>query len=156
MYSHASSDYSCPMCNRLKGNEDDYTAKEDIVYKNYLVTAFISPKWWVNNLGHVIIISNKHFENIYDLPSEYGHAIFDISKGIAIAFKKVYRCDGVSIRQHNEPAGNQDVWHYHLHVFPRFINDNLYINHKNSRFVSKEDRLPYAIKLREYFEKNKS
>jgi len=30
------------------------------------------------------------------------------------------------VRQHNEPAGNQHVWHYHLHVFPRYADDMLY------------------------------
>lgn len=51
-------------------------------------------------------------------------------------------------RQHNEPAGNQDVWHYHLHVFPRFVNDKLY---KSDRENTKpEERLEYAQKLRHY------
>jgi len=40
--------------------------------------------------------------------------------------KQAWKCDGVSTRQHNEPAGNQDVWHYHMHVFPRWDNDDLY------------------------------
>jgi histidine triad (HIT) family protein len=40
--------------------------------------------------------------------------------------KQVYDCDGVSTRQHNEPAGNQDVWHYHLHVTPRYHGDRFY------------------------------
>ena len=55
-------------------------------------------------------------------------------------------CDGVSSRQHNEPAGNQDVWHYHLHVFPRWENDKLYFERRHS--TSPEQRRPYAEKLR--------
>lgn len=39
--------------------------------------------------------------------------------------KAAYGCDGVSTRQHNEPAGDQDVWHYHLHVVPRWHGDAL-------------------------------
>lgn len=40
--------------------------------------------------------------------------------------KQAFGCDGVSTRQHNEPAGDQDVWHFHLHVFPRWTGDDLY------------------------------
>jgi histidine triad (HIT) family protein len=40
--------------------------------------------------------------------------------------RRAYACDGTSLRQHNEPAGNQDVWHHHVHVFPRFTGDELY------------------------------
>ena len=154
MYSHTPSGYLCPMCNRLSGYEDEYAAKEDIVLQTDLVTAFISPKWWINNPGHVIIIPNKHFENIYNLPQEYGHAVFDTAQKIAVAFKEAYRSDGTSLRQHNEPAGNQDIWHFHLHVFPRYNNDNLYLNHDKSSYTSKEERLPYANKLRNYFSTN--
>jgi histidine triad (HIT) family protein len=40
--------------------------------------------------------------------------------------KSHYSCDGISTRQHNEPAGHQDVSHYHLYVFPRYAGDHLY------------------------------
>jgi histidine triad (HIT) family protein len=55
-------------------------------------------------------------------------------------------------RQHNEPAGNQDVWHYHMHVFPRYAGDDLYFTRPQQDFSPAEQRLPYADKLREHFE----
>ncbi|MCY9662658.1 hypothetical protein P5G65_22670 [Paenibacillus chondroitinus] len=69
---------------------------------------------------------------------------------LAKAFKSVYKCEGVSTRQHNEPAGNQDTWHYHLHVFPRYKNDNMY--RSEGRKTTIEERIEYAEKLRTYFE----
>jgi len=88
---------------------------------------------------------------MYALPASYAHRIQDIAKEVALAFKKVYKCDGVSTRQHNEPAGGQDVWHYHLHVFPRYENDNLYQNLSLAEFVPFEQRNVYAERLRVYF-----
>lgn len=44
----------------------------------------------------------------------------------ALALKAALSCDGISTRQQNEPAGDQDVWHYHVHVFPRYADDGLY------------------------------
>ncbi len=37
-----------------------------------------------------------------------------------------YGCEGISTRQHSGPGGGQEVWHYHLHVLPRWRNDRLY------------------------------
>ncbi len=91
---------------------------------------------------------NGHYENIFDLSLEYATAIHAAAQRIAVAFKQAYHCHGVSTRQHNEPAGNQDVWHYHLHIFPRYPNDQLHalINHR--RRTTPEERLPYAERLR--------
>jgi histidine triad (HIT) family protein len=152
MHSHTPENYDCPFCrisNNDFSNESVYTKAQDIVFQTPLATAFISSHWWPNNAGHVLVIPNQHFENIYDLPLEYGADIHKTARQIALAFKHVYNCDGVSTRQHNESAGNQEVWHYHLHVFPRYHNDDLYTLFR--RLTTPEERLPYAQKLREYF-----
>lgn len=115
-----------------------------------MAAAFIAPLWWPNNEGHVLIIPNAHFENIYELPRQYAHRIQDIAQQIAIAFKHVYRCDGVSTRQHNEPAGGQDVWHYHLHIFPRYVDDNLYSSQRTREFAPPAKQQEYAEKLRKF------
>jgi histidine triad (HIT) family protein len=88
--------------------------------------AFISAHQWTKYRDYVLIIPNQYFENLYELPDEVGGKIHSLSRRSVLAKKAVYRCDGVSTRQHNEPAGNQDVWHYHLHVFSRYEQDNLY------------------------------
>lgn len=153
MYNHAPKDFKCPLCLIVNGEDNpDFFAKvSDIFYKDEFITAFIGGKWWPNNIGGTIIIPNKHFENLYDIDLNYGHKIFDFSKKLAIALKKVYKCDGVSTRQHNETAGNQDVWHYHVHVTPRYIDDNLYINNDKKYWSTPEQRKPYVEKLKKYF-----
>lgn len=151
---HEPADYLCPFCNWLAGNETEYKQNNDIVYQDSLVTAFISPKWWVNNPGHVIIIPNEHIENLYTIPDALLAHVYTTTKRIAIAMKTAYGCDGTSTRQHNEPAGNQDVWHFHTHLFPRYQNDQLYENHANKSFVEPTERRPYATKLREELAKH--
>jgi histidine triad (HIT) family protein len=152
LYNHEPQNYICPFCLIVQGVENEHvlTKPVDIIFQNEYITAFIAAGWWKNNKGHVIIIPNEHIENIYELPSELSSRIHDLEKEVAIAFKKIYGSDGVSSRQHNEPCGNQDVWHYHLHVFPRYKDDNLY---ETKREISKaEDRIEYADKLKRYFE----
>lgn len=96
----------------------------------------------MNNPGAVLVIPKKHYENIYDIPDELLAEVYKVVKRIAIAVRSAYDCEGTSTRQHNEPSGNQDVWHLHVHVFPRYKDDNLYMNHKNTKFVDVATRLP--------------
>lgn len=150
MYHHAPEDYGCPFCRFKEG--DNAIRPSEIVYQDKHIIAFISRDWWPNNPGHVLITPREHFENIYELPDYLSDRIHRLEKRVAIALKNVYLCDGVSSRQHNEPSGSQDVWHYHLHVFPRHKNDDLYL-HQRVR-ANHEDRVQYAQKLQAYFEKN--
>ncbi len=74
----------------------------------------------------------------------------DGAKRVAAAIRETYGCHGISMRQHNEPAGNQDVWHFHVHVFPRYEDDDLYRNLLRVRWTTKKERAPYAERLRAY------
>ncbi|HSE29629.1 MAG TPA: HIT family protein [Candidatus Saccharimonadales bacterium] len=153
MYKHEPKEYLCPFCHFLAGNEDKYNNTEDIVYQTKLATAFVSPKWWINNPGHVLVVPNGHYENIYNIPDEHLAEVAKVTKKVAIAIRETYNCAGTSTRQHNEPAGNQDVWHLHVHVFPRHESDDLYLNTNEHRFVNEAERKPYADKLKAYFAK---
>lgn len=152
MYNHAPQNYICPICLGVQGIENDDTMirQTDIIYKDELVTAFIGSIWvGQNNPGHPLVVPNDHFENVYDMPIEVGHRIFDVSKKVALALKEVRKCDGVTFRQNNEPASSQHAFHYHLHLFPRFVGDELDTQIKNSYRPSPEERKPYADALRE-------
>lgn len=151
MISHQPQDYVCPFCDWLAGNETEYKQNSDIVYQTRDITAFIAPKWWVNNPGHVIVIPNRHVENLYTISEQSLYNVYGAVKKVALAIREAYGCTGTSTRQHNEPDGNQDVWHFHVHVYPRYKNDQLYKNHDNKKFVGTEARREYADKLKNYF-----
>jgi len=144
MYNHAPDDYVCPFCRIVQKLDEDRIP--DIVYQNEDITVFIGLDHLPNNLGHAIIIPNQHFENIYDLPIHIATQIHECARELALAFKESYSCDGITIQQHNEPASDQVVWHYHLHVIPRFKNDNLY-NCQPLKLTANE-RAKYAKRLR--------
>ena len=151
MYNHAPENYICPFCMLIQGIEDKYviSVQSDIIYHNTSVTASISSHQRPNNPGNVIIMPNEHFENIYDLPLHYAVEIHRVARLVALAMKAVFDCEGVSTRQHNEPAGNQDVWHYHMHVTPRYQGDQFYT--AQWKRMSTDERAIYADNLRSYF-----
>jgi histidine triad (HIT) family protein len=151
MFNHAPDGYQCPFCLVVGGGEDELTKQRDIVLWTERAMAFVASRWWPNNRGHVLVVPTEHHENLYDLPAIYGHAVHDVVREVAIGMKRTYHCDGVSTRQHNEPAGYQDAWHYHVHVFPRYDGDELYNTRHLPEPATAEEREPYALRLREYF-----
>ncbi len=148
MYTHAPDNYHCPFCLLVQGIENPHVAsvQSDIIYHNPAITAFISAGQYPNNLVSVIIVPNEHYENIYDLPVHYALDIHWLARLVALAMKAAFACDGISTRQHNEPAGNQDVWHYHLHVIPRYPDDRFYLT--SSAIMPVPERARYADLLR--------
>lgn len=150
MYSHAPVHYRCPFCAIAAGQEVEYayTIADDIVLHTDHVTGFISSHWWPRNQGHVILIPNAHYENIYTLPDDLGAALFRAARRVALALKLAYGCEGISTRQHNEPGGMQEVWHFHFHVFPRYYDDGLYIRTPERFMTNPCQRRPYAEKVR--------
>ena len=152
MYNHAPPDYACPFCRIVRGEPDElvYSTEADVVYRTASVTALVSSHQWPGNEPNIIVVPNEHFENIYDLPANYAGEIHAIAQKIALALKAAYGCEGVSTRQHNEPAGSQDVWHYHLHVTPRHLGDVFYSRIPQKRLMPAEARAGYAERLRAY------
>jgi histidine triad (HIT) family protein len=148
MFNHAPEDYDCPFCRLIRGGEDALTSQADVVLRTEHALAFVASRWWPNNRGHVLVIPAAHYENLYDLAPEYGHAVHDVVRQVAIAIRSTYDCAGTSTRQHNEPAGYQDAWHYHVHVFPRYPNDRLYNTLPLPTPATPAQRAPYAATLR--------
>lgn len=150
MYNFAPENYKCPICVALKGieNQDTLISQSDFVYRDELLSAFISSFFIGNNPGHVIIVPNTHFENIFDLPENYSAKIAQVAKTISLAVKETYSADGITTLQNNGPAGGQHAFHYHFHVFPRYEGDALHENMMDKKGTTSEERKPYAEKLK--------
>lgn len=99
MYNHAPKDYNCPICLAIAGIENDETwiKQADIFYKDEVITGFISSKFIRGNEGHVLLVPNKHYENIYDLQPKVGHRIISIGKKVAIALKRLETVMGLTL-----------------------------------------------------------
>ncbi len=153
MYNHAPENYVCPLCIAVSGveNADTLVKQSDIVYQDDNVTVLVNSFFIKNNPGHVIVIPNKHFENLYEIPTEYLHQIIDVAQKSALALKQAYQCEGVALLQNNEPAGGQHAFHFHLHVFPRYENDELHLNMGNKQLADPTVRAEYAEKLKKVY-----
>jgi len=81
-------------------------------------------------------------------PPELGSAIYGAAQKVAFALKRAYGCDGISTRQHSEPAGSQEVWHYHLHVTPRYMDDLFYNGIYHKALMGTEERAAHSARVK--------
>ena len=141
---HAPERYDCPFCHILKGGNE--ARKEEIVYEDDSVAVFPAKHHKIGNEGNLLVVSKSHIENLYDLPAGIAQPLLTATKLAARVLKSVLECDGITIRQNNEPASGQDVWHYHIHVIPRYVGDN-YVSAK-WKVSPERERFALAQKLR--------
>ncbi len=73
--------------------------------------------------GHVLIIPKVHVPDVYDIDQETSDAVFRLTVEIAKAVKAALYCDGLNLLQANERAGQQEVFHFHVHVVARYRGD---------------------------------
>jgi histidine triad (HIT) family protein len=132
----------------VAGRETERNRNDDVVWRDERTTAFVSPRWWPGNPGHVIVIPNAHFADLHEIPEDELGAVYATAKRVAGALREAQGCDGTSTRQHNGSGAGQDVFHFHVHVFPRFAGDGLYARDSEHRWTTAEERAPYAARLR--------
>ncbi len=150
--SHAPAGYECPFCDLATGQfqaPGNLCEPGDIIYSDSLALAFIASHGFEPQPGHVLVVPRDHYELLYELPDDVAARIMTVTRDMAIAIKKAWKPDGISTRQHNEPAGSQHVWHYHQHVLPRWHDDGFYFTPKRP-IVPPSVRAQKAAELRAF------
>ena len=107
----------CIFCDIAAG-----TGTASVVYHDVLVTAFmdIQPV----NPGHVLVIPNRHATGLADLDETAGARMFVVGRQVARALRQSgVRCEGVNLFLADGAVAGQEVFHVHLHVFPRYQGD---------------------------------
>ena len=124
-------DENCIFCKLANGDIPTATVYEDEYLRAIMDAA-------PANKGHIIILPKSHAANIYELEDEYVSRTFVLAKKLAVALKKLTGCDGVNILQNNGGAAGQTVFHFHVHVIPRFKDDDCTIVWKPTSYEDGE------------------
>jgi histidine triad (HIT) family protein len=104
---------ACIFCKIIEG-----TIPSAKIYEDEHVLAFmdIMPV----TKGHTLLIPKTHRENIYDLPAEEAAHLFSVVPKIANALKDEFKPLGMNLLQNNGAHAGQAVFHFHLHLIPRY------------------------------------
>ncbi|MEK7538643.1 MAG: HIT domain-containing protein [Patescibacteria group bacterium] len=114
----------CLFCKIIAGN-----IPTEKVYEDAECFAFLD----INpvNIGHTLLVPKAHHANLYETPDEILAHLAPIIKKLAIVVKKAVLADGINIEMNNDSAASQLIFHTHIHIIPRFLNDEAhYWKHK--------------------------
>jgi histidine triad (HIT) family protein len=95
----------------------------EIVREDEHTVAFMDINPWTR--GHALVIPRNHSPNLYEVgEDDLGHTS-SAAKQLALRMRERLRCDGVNLLNASEPAAWQTVFHFHMHVIPRYEGDTL-------------------------------
>lgn len=114
---------SCIFCKIANGDIPSKTIYEDDEFR---IILDLGPA----TKGHALIIPKQHYANLYELPDEVAGRVFQLAKKTAILMTDKLKCDGFNIVQNNGEAAGQTVFHFHMHLIPRYKEDQQQIGWK--------------------------
>ena len=109
-------DENCIFCKLANGD-----IPTNIIYEDEMFTVILdaSPA----TKGHALILPKEHAANIYELNDETASKIFVLAKKLATKMTEILKCDGFNIVQNNGEVAGQTVFHFHMHLIPRYKGD---------------------------------
>lgn len=88
--------------------------------------------------GHALILPKSHYKNIYDIPEELSADVMKLAKKMAALMTDKLQCDGFNLVQNNGEQAGQTVFHFHMHLIPRYKDDGQTISWKPGNVSSEE------------------
>lgn len=122
---------NCIFCKIIAGDIPSATVYED---RDFKVIMDISPA----AKGHLIILPKKHAADLFELDEDTASKVLFVAQKVAKAVKEELNCDGINILQNNGEAAGQTVFHYHVHIIPRYDGDTVQMTWEHGKYADGE------------------
>ncbi len=110
-------DDNCIFCKIANGEIPSRTLYED---EDFRVIMDMAPA----TKGHSLIMPKNHYKNIYEIADDTAAKVFPLAKKMATLMTEKLGADGFNIVQNNNEVAGQTVFHFHVHLIPRYNDDN--------------------------------
>lgn len=134
-------DEKCIFCKIANGEIPSATLYED---EDFRVILDLGPA----SKGHTLILPKEHYKDLYHLDDEIAAKALVLAKRMITKLTEVLGCEGYNIVQNNGELAGQTVFHFHMHLIPRYKNDNVGLGW-NVGTLTEEDKLEILSKLNE-------
>lgn len=104
---------NCIFCKIANGEIPAATLYED---EDFRVILDLGPA----TKGHALLLPKKHVANLYELPDELAAKAMILAKKMAVKMTAAFACDGFNLVQNNGECAGQTVFHFHMHLIPRY------------------------------------
>ena len=131
---------NCIFCKIAAGEIPSYTIYEDDDFKAFMD---ISPA----SKGHTILIPKEHADNLFELDETVASKLLPVAVRIAKALKAELHCEGLNLLQNNGEIAGQTVFHFHMHIIPRYKVDKVVVKWVEDKYEGEPlDQLSEKIK----------
>jgi histidine triad (HIT) family protein len=110
-------DENCIFCKIASGEIPSRTLYED---NEFRVIMDLNPA----TKGHALILPKEHFKNLYEISDETASKVLPLAKKMATLMTEKLGCEGFNLIQNNNEIAGQSVFHFHMHLIPRYTDDN--------------------------------
>ena len=126
-------DANCIFCKIIDGQIPSNTIYEDDEFK---VILDVNPA----SKGHALILPKEHYSNLFEIEAEVAARAMKLAKKLATHMTEVLKCDGFNLLQNNNEVAGQTVFHFHMHLIPRYENmkNNDILNWSHETFSAEE------------------
>ncbi len=114
-----------------------------IIYEDDQVIAFLDISQATP--GHSLVVTKKEYRNIFELPEEVASHIFKVVVKIAKAINFSLKPKGLNILNNNEETAGQTVFHYHIHLIPRYDDSDVLFSMDNNFGKDSEEELEKRV-----------
>ncbi|MDV3158115.1 MAG: HIT family protein [Pigeon pea little leaf phytoplasma] len=120
-----------------------------IIYEDDLVMAFLDISQATR--GHTLVITKKVYSNIQDVPQDIFFYLFKIVYQISHTLIKAFKASGLNLINNNGEVAGQTVFHYHVHIIPRFSKEEICFQLlDNSSYLKEHDYKMILQKILDY------
>lgn len=110
-------DDNCIFCKIANGEIPSKTVYEDEYFRAILDLEPAAK-------GHTLILPKNHYKNLFELPEEVAEEVLVVAKKLGAQLVDKLHSDGLNIMQNNGEVAGQTVFHFHMHLIPRYKDDN--------------------------------
>ena len=107
----------CIFCKIAAGEIPSRKLYED---EDFVVILDLNP----TSKGHALIIPKEHYANLYEIDEEVAAKAMKLAKKMALKMTDVLGCDGFNLLQNNGESAGQTIFHFHMHLIPRYSEDS--------------------------------
>ena len=118
-------DCNCIFCKIANGEIPSSTVYED---EDFRVILDLGPA----AKGHALILPKEHFKDVTELDPKIAAKVLPLGAKLGTAMKKSLGCAGFNLVQNNGEAAGQTVFHFHMHIIPRYKNDTVNVTWKQN------------------------
>ncbi len=104
---------NCIFCRIVKGEAPSYTVYEDDETMVFLDIYPVSK-------GHLLVIPKRHYDTLDDVPNKILSRVWILASAIGKLYRVRFNASGVNIVTNVGRAAGQEVFHFHIHVIPRW------------------------------------